>query len=386
MSNNTYVGSGRMAISSDAVDDSGFDERGMKKRPVPSYLPLAQQMRKQRSARSLDIESRSNGEDKLHKGSSSTTTPIVSIAILSILSFIIGSASMHSLKLTAVSTEMSDYAEIGKSLSHPLLAMPPELDGSFLNNDQPHILEAGSPSDQQLVFWDVAMSGRDVMETICSDCFNRKAVKVKPHDKEMARGIFYHLQNHISEIDIIVSHYLYEVADMLENLHKKAKVFTLLRHPVDRTHAVYFQLQQMGKLQPENTTFEQYVRSPKYGPHNFMVRFLTNKIHGDITEEDLAMAMAVLERKFIVGLWEDLPAAIERFDKVLHLGAHADAQERSACQMILAHEGTKRTYDRLEEGSELYELLAAKNQWDMHLYEFGKKLYFQQSQLAKNMN
>ena len=378
------MGSGQMAISADAVDNQSFAERGIKKRPVASYLPLAQRKHSLSASVPIQIQTIAPPMIKSDKdGSASLAPTIVSIAILSILSFIIGSSSMHSLRATDVSTEMADYSEIGKSVSHPSLGIPALLDRNFLDISVPVAGDmAPARSKQQLIFWDVAMSGREVMEEISKTCFGHRAQKIKPSTEERAEVIFHKLQDQLDNIDIVITHYLYELADMMEGLQRKGKVFALLRHPVNRAHAVYYKLQELNKLHPPHTTFHEYVRSKKYGPHNFMVRFLTNKVDNqELNEKDLEMAMSILERKFVIGLWEDLPSSIERFRKVLKLGTHVNNHDRAACQMVLVQEGKKSGFDPLEEGTELFEILKAKNYWDMHLYDFARKLYFQQATL-----
>jgi len=101
--------------------------------------------------------------------------------------------------------------------------------------------------------------------------------------------------------DIIASSY-FHTASMLFDLQHKGRAFTLLRNPIERVVTTYYDRTQ-GDNADIDVSLEDYAQGNGI-ENNWMTRFLTNKMEGELTKEHLDQAKEILSTKFLIGLIE----------------------------------------------------------------------------------
>jgi len=178
-----------------------------------------------------------------------------------------------------------------------------------------------------------------------------------------------------------------------ENLlgQSKGRLFTLLRHPIERAIMVYYSFVS-STSDPEltNMNLEQYASS-QYAEENWMVRRMTNnlQIEGkDVTEVDLLKAKEILRQKCIIGLYSKMDESISRFEKMFGWGAVTENQANSGkichdkiISNIQQRDKTMAVGTIIEKGDNNYNLLLNKNKLDMDLYLYAVKLYAAQEEM-----
>lgn len=159
----------------------------------------------------------------------------------------------------------------------------------------------------------------------------------------------------------------------------------MVRNPIERAVSLFHYL---GVAHWEPTydpdlgyiSIEMYARSKRV-EHNWMVRFLSNELEGDLTEAHLAIAKEVLRQKCLIGLLEQKTESFVRFEK--YFGWGPKNEDERDCRDKLLHWGwsNKHSHPDVEEGSPVWELLYTKNSLDMKLYEYAKQLFQEQSSI-----
>jgi hypothetical protein len=182
--------------------------------------------------------------------------------------------------------------------------------------------------------------------------------------------------------DVIVSPFLHDITTLFQstNTHKNAKCFTLLHHPIERAIAVFTKLKQAAESGDQNSskifelmTIEEYAKS-KFSEDNWMVRFLTNTLSGPLSKDHLELAKMILEHRCLVGFLDRFEESLDRFEKYFRwdkLGSY----DPKSCQKDSTDIQEYPTY---EEGSEVWMLLKAKNEYDLDLYNYALDLYSRQ--------
>jgi len=171
----------------------------------------------------------------------------------------------------------------------------------------------------------------------------------------------------------------------------KGKLFTLMRHPIERAIAVYSSFVLSSKdPKIENMTLEQYATS-SYAEENWMVRRLTDNLqyHGkDVNEIDLLTSKEILRQKCVIGLYSKINESIDRFEKMFRWGSVTDNEEKSKkmCYDRIISNVQQRDKDLslgqlIKKSDNVYTLLLNKNKLDMDLYLYAVKLYDAQKQM-----
>jgi len=165
----------------------------------------------------------------------------------------------------------------------------------------------------------------------------------------------------------------------LFNGDQKAHMFTLVRDPLERAVSMFHSFQHTDGAADDpdlaHVSIEMYARSNRLD-HNMMVRFLTNELIDNLTEEHLVTAKEILKKKCLVGLLEKIDESLERFEQ--YFGFHGDnTLVTNECKDRYLHWGWKNRHDHpmLQEGSTAYKLLFRKNELDIKLYEYAKELF-----------
>ena len=188
--------------------------------------------------------------------------------------------------------------------------------------------------------------------------------------------------------DAVVTYFLYE-ANQLFTPTAKGRVFTVFRHPIDRAISMFNYIQDADwepTYDPElkDMTIEEWAKSPKI-ENNWLTRQLSNQPGGELTDDDLDLAMEVIRRKFMVGLMTEIEKTMERFERFFRWTYHVNPENQEVCREKLLKGGSNKsssTKEKPVEGSEAWELLVWQNQFDLRLYEYIESLFVEQEQFV----
>mmetsp|Transcript_28869 Transcript_28869/g.41257 ORF Transcript_28869/g.41257 Transcript_28869/m.41257 type:complete len:458 (+) Transcript_28869:117-1490(+) len=186
-----------------------------------------------------------------------------------------------------------------------------------------------------------------------------------------------------SEVDMVSSSYLYDGAGIFDPDHK-GYMIAMFRHPIERAVSLFYNLksnkayaEQMVSL----STVEQYSRSSLV-ENNWMTRFLSNSLSGELTPEHEAIAKEVLRTKCIIGLLQEKAESMRRLEMLFDVKAEK-SQRRYDCQEKLWYWDWpgKNRHEPVLEGSEAWNRLYEQNSFDIRLYEYARELFKAQGKL-----
>ena len=261
------------------------------------------------------------------------------------------------------------------------------------------------------LYWHIPRSGGATMKTIASQCLGltiasergvigttkenigntlmvvaddkgQKYVNVdttSPFGLERSKAL--HLAK-FRPLDLVVSPYLQEVSQLFDSSNR-GRAFALLRHPIDRGASLYYRMLQDKKLQIELARFgldslDKYARSD-LAENNWLTRYLSGKINGELTVQDEAVAREVLRTKVMVGLLEKKEESFHRFVHLLGWNAVLESQgewgERCVERLLGWGWEGKVNHPRVREGSSEWKALWDQNTFDVRLYEYAQELY-----------
>jgi len=196
--------------------------------------------------------------------------------------------------------------------------------------------------------------------------------------------------------DVVISPYLQQVTHTLfENTDKKARLFTVMRHPIEKVVSMFYFLKktslETGKHSwIQNMSIIDYVNSG-YAESNFMVRSLVNKRTDVLLRSDVEAAKQILSQKFLLGLSDKLSESMDRirlyFDWQIKDPSNVVEQKCKEQYLSEAHVDKHRLHHPLSvEGSEEWEVLKMKNWADVALYEYASEvLYNEQSSMFPSL-
>ena len=121
---------------------------------------------------------------------------------------------------------------------------------------------------------------------------------------------------------IIVSSRLHDASSLFTSANK-GRVFTLIRHPIQRAASLFYFTQDTNwrrnnVKQFENINILEYFKSGM-GENNWMTRFLSNTFKRDLNNDDLEVAKEVLRRKCLVGLMSQKAESFDRIQQYFHI-------------------------------------------------------------------
>ena len=108
---------------------------------------------------------------------------------------------------------------------------------------------------------------------------------------------------------MITTQYLHEGATLFDGEMHRGRCFTMMRHPIERAVSLFHYLG-VAKHEPtydpqlKYISIEMWARSNRV-EFNWMTRFLSNELDGDLTQLHLEIAKKILKEKCLVGLLED---------------------------------------------------------------------------------
>jgi len=178
--------------------------------------------------------------------------------------------------------------------------------------------------------------------------------------------------------EMVTSSYFLNVARFLFSKDRPGRAFILLRNPIHRAVSMYNYQRSTGELD-EKLSLEEFARGAGI-ENNWMTRFLTNAMEGELKKSHLDQAKKILGKKFLVGFLDDAEESTSRFIK--YMGWKYDDDETKAllqqdCVSKKLSEGSNRNpveYELPKKGTQAHALISWQTQFDMKLY--GKSRSF----------
>jgi len=182
----------------------------------------------------------------------------------------------------------------------------------------------------------------------------------------------------ITRPDVIVSSYLNPVSEKLYDEDHQGRAFVLLRHPIERVTSMYYYSLETGSI--ADVSMEDYAKGAGI-ENNWLTRYLTGQLEGELPREALEKAKTILKKKFLIGFVDDLTESLQRFVKYnnwLDTSDELASNQQEQCMDVLAEAGVNRNmkdYEIPRKGSQAYSLIAWQTQYDLKLYEYAKELF-----------
>jgi len=243
-------------------------------------------------------------------------------------------------------------------------------------------------------FWSIPQSGAEVIKEVLKLCmstviaseaggnvnesdtdlrtvtiFGRRFINV---DVSSTEGIQRARQLNLASSglpDVIISPLFHDALELFDSNHH-GRAFTLIRHPLERAASTYYNLKRAKHSSIGEMTIMEYARSP-YIENNWMVRYLSGKVQGDLNKEHLMVAKEVLRTRFIIGLADKKEESMKRFENYFNFKSDPSSPERCAENIILNLSDNT----NVREGTEEWALLEWQNKFDMDLYQYSQELF-----------
>ncbi|GKY93374.1 hypothetical protein MPSEU_000305000 [Mayamaea pseudoterrestris] len=177
---------------------------------------------------------------------------------------------------------------------------------------------------------------------------------------------------------VIYSPFLRDAIQLLFDETHQARVFALLRHPVDRVVSLFYYLQHATwekTYDPslKNMTLLEYAN--EYPSDNTLVRILTNNGVAKLTNDDLQLAKYYLSQYVLVGLTNRVDESVDRFGQAF--GWRSSARWNH-CRTRAKKGQNRYEHPQLTDQDEAYRVLANKHAYDIELYEYAEQLFEEQ--------
>lgn len=183
----------------------------------------------------------------------------------------------------------------------------------------------------------------------------------------------------------VFSSRLNEIASLF-NTDRRARSFTLLRHPVERTISEFYQ-EQARNPKLSLVSLEKYLESNidnanlettistalAVGEDNYIVRSLVNKPIAELTSYDLDLAMLILKKKFLIGLVDEMEESVQRFRKYYNWNTKG-LKGVDECIMTFTSPSPRKK-PIFSKNSKVWNILEQRNKWDAKLYDFALHLF-----------
>lgn len=143
--------------------------------------------------------------------------------------------------------------------------------------------------------------------------------------------------------DVVISPLLFPVNDLFTQT-STGRLFSVFRNPIDRAVSMFYYIQ-IAYWEPtyhpdlKDWTLEQYATSDIV-ENNWMTRYLSNQLGGELTEENLQQAMNVVKTKFLVGLMTKIEESMSRFEKFFRWTYHVNPWVQEECRERLMSGGS----------------------------------------------
>lgn len=166
---------------------------------------------------------------------------------------------------------------------------------------------------------------------------------------------------------------------------KRGRMFAFVRHPIERAVSMFHYLATATHeptYDPDlaHVSIEMWSRSKRV-EHNWMTRFLSGEIRGDLSEKHLEMSKEILRRKCIVGLFDEKAESWNRLIRFFGWKFPNDQSRECLDRHLNWGWSNKNKHPTIEEGSEAWMNLWKHNELDVQLYEYARALFEDQGAL-----
>ena len=187
--------------------------------------------------------------------------------------------------------------------------------------------------------------------------------------------------------DVVISPLLHEAASLFTPT-RRGRMFTIIRHPIERAVSLFYFIQDTQWKHPNtrndqfaDITIEDFYKGG-FAENNWMTRFLTNELtKGELTEDDLNVAKEVLKRKCLIGLLEEKGETFERIEKYFGWKPKNSSEQECLEKKLEWAWPMKHRHYSVEEGTDAWYYISAQNKYDMQLYQYAKELFQHQEDL-----
>ncbi len=159
-----------------------------------------------------------------------------------------------------------------------------------------------------------------------------------------------------------------------------------MRDPIERAVSLFHYLA-IASWEPTydpslaTMSIEMWARSEDRIEYNWMTRFLSNNLTGNLTQHDLNIAKEILRKKCLIGFLEAKDESMMRFQKYFDWDMN-DSQTRECAERFLDWGwSNKNSHPPIEFDSQAYHLLVKSNEYDLELYEYAELLFEAQAKL-----
>lgn len=257
------------------------------------------------------------------------------------------------------------------------------------------------------VYWHVLKSGGTTMKHIFCQCFNfvaatengladgqdsdkdlniiwKEGMSYVNVDTSTPHGIAKAKSLHLAQsgkVNVIITPLVHEIADIFDTQYQ-GRMFTMIRHPIDRVVSMFYYLQTAtweSTFDPtlSKMTIEEYAKSGRV-EENWMTRFLVNKKSDPLGPDDVILAREILRRKFLIGLLSRPVESMKRFQD--YFGWTINTPEQTQCVGNLLRDGVnKHEHPPIERGGEAWNQLLKNNKYDLELYMYSVQLFEEQN-------
>lgn len=179
------------------------------------------------------------------------------------------------------------------------------------------------------------------------------------------------VQSNLAEV--MFSPFIFETAELFDSNHR-GRLFTVLRHPVERVISLYYFLR-LYDAKVRDHSMEDFMRT---SGNNWMVRTLTNTVEGPIDESHLNMAKEFLRRKFLIGLLDNKTESFRRFEEYFGLEAPSHLSEQCKNDIFYMNWHVKNPHPLPEPNDPVMSMIQNIQRYDIALYEYGVQLFAEQ--------
>eukprot|EP00592_Proboscia_alata_P016741 CAMPEP_0194395360 /NCGR_PEP_ID=MMETSP0174-20130528/124378_1 /TAXON_ID=216777 /ORGANISM="Proboscia alata, Strain PI-D3" /LENGTH=619 /DNA_ID=CAMNT_0039191283 /DNA_START=280 /DNA_END=2139 /DNA_ORIENTATION=- len=159
----------------------------------------------------------------------------------------------------------------------------------------------------------------------------------------------------------------------------QGRLLMMVRHPVLRAISVHY-------YGGSKLSLDEYSKSPEV-QNNYLTRFLTGKIGGTLDETHVQTAKDIMAAKFVVGIYHNLDASLQRFEDYFHwkaVGSTVHCRDDAILRAQGLDTGIAHLAEQARE-TEAWTYLSYNNRFDMELYTYSKKLFREQKQMFRDL-
>eukprot|EP00558_Chaetoceros_sp_UNC1202_P007067 CAMPEP_0197243740 /NCGR_PEP_ID=MMETSP1429-20130617/9093_1 /TAXON_ID=49237 /ORGANISM="Chaetoceros sp., Strain UNC1202" /LENGTH=485 /DNA_ID=CAMNT_0042704005 /DNA_START=108 /DNA_END=1565 /DNA_ORIENTATION=+ len=218
--------------------------------------------------------------------------------------------------------------------------------------------------------------GGDTLQVYTMEGTNRKYLNVDLSDpiKIQAAAGKQLVQSQLA--NAVASDELHFTASLIFNPGFPARLFTVMRHPVDRAISSYYTFLLTAESE---MTLEEYIASDLYRG-NYVTDTIANPERRMTSRSYLDLAKELIRTKFVVGLHDEIRESISLFEDYFYW--HGSAPEVMACKAEQIKDEVERDLSvyrmighRIKKGSDIYKMITSKNIFDMELYWYAVDIH-----------